>query len=323
VGLSNEAPQPGVSAFTWSSQSKASAPAAERADAGEQPSAQPASDRAHFGQADGWRASLELSFDRRADKTVLARSRHFGPLRVQRPFYPERNGTCHVYVLHPPGGVASGDQLRVELALEADACALLTTPGATKLYRSRGAEAHIVQRMSLAEGACLEWLPQETIVFDGAEASLETQIDLAPGAVYAGWEIVCLGRPACGESFERGRLRSALRLRRGGRLRYAERGDYLGGGPVLSQPWGLGGAPVFGLFVLADERADESWVERVREQVQCQAGNFAVTLMSGLLLGRYLGSSTLDARASFESMFGVLRPLYTSGTAITPRIWRT
>jgi urease accessory protein len=278
---------------------------------------------AHFGRADGWRATLALAFDRRGEKTVLARSQHFGPLRVQRPFYPESNGTCHVYVLHPPGGVASGDQLSIEADLEADACALLTTPGAAKLYRSSGTEARIVQHLRLAERARLEWLPQETIVFDGAEASTETEVDLAPGAVYVGWEIVCLGRPACAETFQRGRFRSALRVRRAGRLCYVERGDFAGGDPVLSQPWGLGGAPVFGLFVVADERADEDWVERVRDAVRSQAGEFAVTLVSGLLLGRYLGRSTLDARASFESMFAALRPLYANSAAITPRIWRT
>ena len=259
---------------------------------------------------------------------MLAHARHVGPLRVQRPFYPESSGACHVYVLHPPGGVASGDQLAIDARLEVGAHALITTPGATKLYRSRGLEAQIVQRVSVAEAACLEWLPQECIVFDGAEASLTTEIELAPGGRYAGWEIVCLGRPACGERFTRGRLQTALRLRRGGRLGYVERGDFAGGDAVLTEAWGLGGAPVFGLFVVADERADDDWVERVRHATGPAEGArgegvFAVTRVAGVVLGRYLGCSTLDARARFESMFAALRPLYADSAAITPRIWRT
>ena len=290
-------------------------------------------ERAHFGAAQGWRAALTLELERRGAKTVLARARHVGPLRVQRPFYPEASGACHVYVLHPPGGVASGDQLTIEARLEAGAHALITTPGASKLYRSRGLEAQITQRVSVAEAACLEWLPQECIVFDGAEASLTTEIELAPGARYAGWEIVCLGRPASGERFTRGRLQTALRLWRGGRLGYVERGAFAGGDAVLSEAWGLGGAPVFGLFVVADERADDDWVERVREAVGPAEGGpaesarrdglFAVTRVAGVVLGRYLGHSTLDARARFESMFAALRPLYADSAPITPRIWRT
>lgn len=318
MGLSYEAPEAGAYAVTSSPVDTAS------------PGADALRERAVFsatlpvdGEDAGWRASLNLHFDKRGDRTVLAHSAHYGPLRVQRPFYPEPHGACHIYVLHPPGGVASGDRLRTETVLDAGAHALVTTPGATKLYRSRGTDAYLEQHMCLAEGALLEWFPQEAIAFEGAEAQLTTQVELAPGAVYAGWEIVCLGRPACGEGFQRGHLQTSLRILRGGRLCFVERGDFRAGDDVLTEPWGLGGAPVFGLFVLADERADADWVEQVRAAVDVEAGLFAVSLVSGVLTGRYLGHSTLDARASFERMFAALRPLYAKRAAITPRIWRT
>lgn len=274
-------------------------------------------------KATGWEAELTLDFDVREGRSVLARSLHRGPLRVQRAFYPERNGTCHLYILHPPGGVAGGDILCIDARVAPAARVLITTPGAAKLYRSLGDQSRLSQTLSVERGACLEWFPQETIVFDGANARSETHVELAEEAVYAGWEIVCLGRPHSHEPFQRGRLQTELTIRRGGRLRFMERGLYEGGNLVLSESWGLNGAPVFGLFVLVDERADDSWLELVRSQVEPEQGLFALTLLPGVLLARYLGASTLDARATFEHMFSLLRPLYAGSPAVKPRIWHT
>jgi urease accessory protein len=282
----------------------------------------------------GWQAELALDFDVRQERSVLARAQHRGPLRVQRPFYPERDGTCHVYLLHPPGGLVSGDALRVSARLGPGARALVTTPGAGKFYRARergptdaraqaARSASVSQQIVLGPGARLEWFPQESIVFDGAEARVVTQVELAPDATFAGWEIVCLGRPACAEPFRRGSLSSALRLHVGGRLRFMERGLYRGGEPVLSEAWGLGGAPVFGSFVVAHPAASAAWLEPLRAEITPQAGLFGVTLVSGVIVGRYLGATTLDARACFERMFRLLRPHYAQCAAVTPRIWST
>lgn len=273
---------------------------------------------------DHWRARLSLSFEARAGKTVLAHSLHEGPLRVQRPFYPERDGTCHLYVLHPPGGVAGGDQLHIEASLAAGTHALITTPGAGKLYKTRGPTAHVEQVLKVEGDACLEWLPQETIVFDGAEARVRTHIELDAGARFAGWELFCLGRPKSDERFERGRLRTELKLSRAGQLCFMERGSYRGSDAMLQQPWGLSGLPVFGLFVIADARVDEGWVEQARAAVSCDEPSlFSITQLPGLLLARFLGVSTLEARAAFEQLFHALRPLYANTTPIVPRIWRT
>jgi urease accessory protein len=283
--------------------------------------------------ASGWEAELSLDFDVRQERSVLARAEHRGPLRVQRAFYPERDGTCHVYVLHPPGGVASGDALRVTARLARGSRALLTTPGAGKLYRARAMSARepggapsnslVAQRLVVGPGARLEWFPQESILFDGAEARLETHVELDPDAVFAGWEIVCLGRPACHEQFQRGWLRTELCIRIGQQLRFMERGLYCGGAPALTEAWGLHGAPVFGLFVVVDPLATGAWLEPLRAEIHPKQGMFAATLVSGVIVGRYLGASTLDARACFEDMFRLLRPLYARSVAVTPRIWRT
>ena len=111
-----------------------------------------------------WRARLELGFDQHRGITRLGHRKRFGPLAVQRPFYPE-GAPCHVYLLHPPGGVVGGDQLDIDITLGENCQALITTPGAAKFYRSEGSVAQQQISMQLAPGAELEWLPQENILF--------------------------------------------------------------------------------------------------------------------------------------------------------------
>ena len=119
----------------------------------------------------GWQARLDLGFEQRAGRTVLAHKRQFGPLTVQRPFYPE-GGPCHLYVLHPPGGVVGGDRLAVSVLVAEGAHALITTPGAAKFYRSAGPRADVVQRLSVDAGGALEWFPQENILFPVGKPAL-------------------------------------------------------------------------------------------------------------------------------------------------------
>lgn len=275
--------------------------------------------------AEDWHARLRLEFERRDGTTKLARAEHEGPLRVQRGFYPEgKDGPCHVYVLHPPGGVVSGDRLLVDVRLGAGSEALLTTPGATKLYRARAdADATLVQRFAVGDGARIEWLPPETIAYDGTQAKLSTEVELAAEGTYVGWEILCLGRPAAEERLTRGELRTALSVRRAGKLRYFERGLYRGGDALLAAPWGLSGHAVLATMIVASPRAETSWVEALREGVRSDAGLFAVTLVSGVLIARFLGDSTREARQLFEQAYAVLRPLYAGRVAEHPRIWST
>jgi urease accessory protein len=281
----------------------------------------------------GWEARLALEIGRDASGTSrLRRSLHEGPLRVQRAFHPEGpGGPCHLYVLHPPGGIVDGDSLELTVDIGPGARALLTTPGAAKLYRARHPSPDAAQRdrvrlkqtIRVQSEAVSEWLPQETIAFSGAEANIATRIELARDATFAGWEIFCLGRPASGESFDRGALRTSLEIVRDGELQYVERGRYRGGDPMLDAAWGLGGAPVFGLFVISCPRIEASWVEALRAQVLAAPGTFAATLVSGLLLVRTVCASTREARSLFERAFAVLRPRYAGLPVVPPRIWST
>src|SRR3569623_3774405 len=139
---------------------------------------------------DRWQARRELCFAIRGGRSTVTSRRQHGPLRVQRPFFPEGAGVCHIYVLHPPGGVVGGDELEIDVAVRAGAHALITAPAAGKFYRRAGAPARQPQLLRVAAAAALEWLPRENIVFDGARAELCTRVELAEGARFIGWEIM-------------------------------------------------------------------------------------------------------------------------------------
>ena len=161
--------------------------------------------------AGGWRGELALHYRVEAGRCI-AHDRHSGPLRVLQPLYPEGPVICHHVLVHPPGGVVAGDQLLVEATLDAGAHALITTPGATRFYRSDGALAVQKVRLRLAAGARLEWLPMETIVHPGCQARSTLVAELQPGAQAIGWDLLALGLPAAGQPFDRGRFVQHIEL---------------------------------------------------------------------------------------------------------------
>jgi urease accessory protein len=274
----------------------------------------------------GWKAALDLSFVRDGARTALAHRKHFGPLRVQRPFYPETSGACHVYLLHPPGGLVAGDELQIAARIEHSAHALITTPAAGKLYRSRAPEliARQTQQLRVHEGACLEWLPQETIAFRGARAELRTHVELSGDARFIGWDIVCLGRPAAGEVFDQGVLRPQLELTRDGKLVYVERGLYEAGSPLMHAAWGLAAQPVVACMLCAAPQVARQ-IDAVRAILAAHSGGgrCAASAWDDCLVVRYLGPSAEEARNTLAAAWSALRPLVLGCEAVAPRIWRT
>lgn len=266
-----------------------------------------------------WRAELELGFERRGERTALARRKHDGPLVVQKPLYPEGDAVCHAIVVHPPAGIAGGDELALSVQSGAGAHALLTTPGAGKWYRSSGPWARQSLRFQIERGAALEWLPQETIVFDGARADLRSEIRLAQGATYLGWEILCLGRTGSGERFERGECRLDTSVFVDERLIWLERGGFAGGDALLRSPAGFAGFPVCGTMTAVGPISDA--VLAACRGVEADGG--AVTRLPGLLVARYLGASGGAARRYFSALWRLLRPAFSGRAALDPRIWAT
>ena len=226
----------------------------------------------------GWRAHLQLRFAARtapenrggqgghAARTVLLEKRHEGPMLVQRPFYPEGEAVCHVYLLHPPGGVVGGDILQLDVRVESSAHTLITMPGATKFYRSAGPQATLGQHFSLDDGARLEWLPQDTILFPGARARTETRFDLHGSARLTGWETLCLGRPVMHEAFDRGELVSRFAVYRDGQPLLHEHLRIQGG--HLAK---LAGQPLLSTLVFTP--ADACWAATTNASSACSSSS--------------------------------------------------
>lgn len=159
----------------------------------------------------GWHGHLRLEYRRDGARTI-GHDRHDGPLRVLRSLHPEGPRTCHHVLVHPPGGIVGGDRLEISARLARDAHAVITTPGATRFYRSAGDTALQTVDAQLDPGARLEWLPLETIAYRGTRASNRMRFALAPDAQMLGWDLLALGLPAAGEPFDEGRYEQRIEL---------------------------------------------------------------------------------------------------------------
>ena len=270
-----------------------------------------------------WHAELELGYARQGDTTRPVLRRHRGPLRVQKHLYAEGPEVCQHIIVHPPAGIAGGDRLQIDARVDEGAWSQLTSPGAAKWYRARSAASQQVN-LRVAPGATLEWLPQETIVYAGAQAELTTRIDLEGDARLCYWDMVALGRPAAGERFDTGYFQAHLDIRRDGRLLWHERQRVVGGDGLLDSPIGLAGHPVFATLLMTGELSAEL-LERCRElpgpDGQMLRGD--LTQLPGLIVARCLAGEALQARAWLIERWRLLRPALLGREAVPPRIWST
>jgi urease accessory protein len=276
--------------------------------------------------SNGWHAALSLGFAASDGATWLAHRAHRGPLAVQRPFLPEGPGVCHVYLLHPPGGLVGGDEIDVEIRIDTGAHALLTTPAAGKVYRTNGSPVRQTQRMHVADGGTLEWLPQETILYDGARARLGTRIELARRARFIGVDMVCFGLPARRAPFLHGDCRQTLEILRDGRPLLVERGHFDARSSVWAARWGLGGAGVLAV-VVAVPAPSADVVDAVRSgAADAPDGDLGAVTVVGdgdLMIARYLGGAAERARAFVHDTWRIVRPALLRRPAVPPRVWAT
>ncbi len=267
-----------------------------------------------------WPAELELAYARHGERTTPVQRRHLGPLRVQKHLYAEGPQVCQHIIVHPPGGIAGGDRLDISADAGENTWVQLTSPGAAKWYRASEVARQDL-RLSVAPGATLEWLPQETILYAGAQAELHTQIELQGDARLFYWDIIALGRPAAEERFSSGHFQAALDIRRDGKLLWHERQRVTGDDGLLDSPLGLDGQPVFATLLVSGEVPGEL-LERCRE-VQVVGVGGDLSQLSGLLIARCLASEALKARAWLIALWRLLRPALLGREAVPPRIWST
>ncbi len=277
-----------------------------------------------FGSHQQWYGRLILEFAVRHGKTKLLPQMATAPLKVQRPFYPEGADVCHAAILHTAGGLVGGDRLKVDLNLQPGAHSLITTPGATKIYRSNGFSAQQTIQIQVSTGATLEWLPQETIVFNGAVYRQDLRVELAGDSSWLGWEITRFGRTARGERFTMGEWRSHVEIWQQGRPLWIDRQLVKGGSGMLESINGLAGQPVLGTFSLVGQSVTPEVVRKARTGMgeQVHQGVAGVTRLVDGLLCRYRGASTAEARQWFTQVWHLVRLHYYRRPAQKPRFWQ-
>ncbi len=270
-----------------------------------------------------WDAELTLGYEFRAGRTTLARRSSRGPLAVQKMLYPESAAVCHTILLHPPGGIAGGDNLTIAATLDSRAHTVFATPGATKWYRSASLESRQRIDISVGDNGVCEWLPQENIFFESVKADNSISVRLGHGAAFCGWDVMCLGRTASGERFRNGRIRQRLRIEREGRPLFEELACIQGGSAVLESPAGMAGFPVCGSLLLAGRRIDASLMEGCRAVLPGDNCRWGVTTLPEVFVARYIGRSAEQVRDYFSRIWELLRPVYANRQAQRLRIWAT
>ena len=271
----------------------------------------------------GWEAILELGFEHVGGTSRLVHRRHRGPLCVQRPFYPVPEGECQVIVLHPPGGIVGGDRLFLDITVGEQAEVLITTPGATRFYRSVGATALLETTLRVGPAGLLEWVPQETLLFDSARAQIGTRVELARGARFLGWEITGLGLPASGREFESGACHTRWEIWREAEPLWIDRAHFCGGDERLTAAWGLAGHSVTASLIFVGDDPSSLDVVRAHLDEQPFEGLASATRLRDVLVCRALARSTHRVLDLFSSLRDRLRSDVLDSPASTPRIWAT
>ncbi len=268
-----------------------------------------------------WQGQIDLKFRVEGEKTILQKSYAQAPLKIQRPFYPETD-LCHTVILHSAGGMVGGHRLSYQINLEPASQALITTAASAKVYRSMAAFAQQQIVINLDRDAYLEWLPQDTIIFNSALYSQNLRVNLADGAIFCAWDIVRLGRSARSESFTQGCWQTALEVWKNGQPLWIDRQQITGDQWKSLQA--TAGQPILGLFIWLGEAIDAEVVAKIRalESLPESLGSCGVTAVAGGLVCRYRGDDRSAVQRWFMEIWGLLRLHSRQRSACIPRVWQ-
>ncbi len=267
----------------------------------------------------------EIGFARRDGVTRLTHLYQADPLRVLFPM-PEAGEPVQAAIVTTSGGLVAGDHIDIVVRLDREANVHVTASAADKIYRSGGPTTEIRQSLTVGAGGVLEFLPPETILFDGARLRRETVVELGPGAGFLGGDIVVFGRRARGERFTHGFLREVWEVRREGRLVWGDAlhldGDIAA---IIDDPACFDGAAGFATLILAPSAQDLGSFVAAARAVQsatiADGVRDGISIVSGLLIARWLGFDTLLMRRSFADLAGHLRSQAMGLPPRLPRLW--
>jgi urease accessory protein len=277
-----------------------------------------------------WHAKLDLHYASApladgAPRTTV-QFKHDGPLRVLQSLYPEGPAVCHNVLVHPPGGIVGGDTLDITVQVGTGAHALITTPAATRFYKSMGEPGTQQVKVQLHSGARLEWLPLETIAYNGCNAFNSAVFELAPGAEMIGWDITALGLPHAHQPFERGSLQQHIEVT-GAWLERAliDAADTR----LLNSPLGLAGNLCMGsLFFACGEAISRERREHLLEVIRSVVADDALAATTGatapnshVIVVRTLAPMVEPTIDLLRRVWVALRHAAWDMPAQVPRIW--
>ncbi len=278
-----------------------------------------------------WYAHLQLGFQVQPTqcRTILQHRKHLGPVRVQKMLWPEKTGVCHAIIVHPPAGIAGGDHLCFDIQVDQDAHALVTTPGAGKWYKTNGRQAFQHINIHLKDHAIFEWLPQETMLFNGAHANAETYIYLDETASFIGWDMLVIGRQARAEQFSHGAYHSRFKLLRNNILLIADQLYFQGNDRWLQSCLGMNGHAVMGSFWAVAPVRHRSAIELeqlmsvIRDLMTRMQVAVTLTCLDDVISARFLGDDVRHCHDAFAAIRAKLRRHWFGLDEEFPRIWRT
>lgn len=276
-----------------------------------------------------WFAKLELGFTKDSNRTILAHRKHFGPVRVQKMLWPEKTGVCHAIIVHPPAGIAGGDHLTFEIKIDQDSHALVTTPGAGKWYKTNLKQAFQHIHIHVQDEAIFEWLPQETMLFNGANANSETIVHLDAAASFIGWDMLVIGRQARHETFSQGAYQNKFQLYQNQKILVADCLNFKGNDRWLKSCLGMNGHAVMASFwAVPPEQYRSNFyldqhIDQIRELIMRMNINVTLTLLDYVVTARYLGDDVRECHDAFAAIRAKLRRYWFDLDEEFPRIWRT